>query len=211
MRSDHTRPFRRRADARLKRWWFYARVLLALAIAAAWFYREWSRPAPAPRRDGAVRAARVRVPVDPRDVWVDDGDTIRIKWPDAPPERVRILGIDAPEVANARYPGRRGQDHGEESRTFARRRILAAGRLELLRAPRPDRYGRTLGYLFVDGSNFSVLSIENHMAESTVDRFGDNGFPDEAAQVREAARKAGPPPFESPRAFRDRTAARKAG
>jgi hypothetical protein len=46
------------------------------------------------------------------------------------------------------------------------------------------------------------------MAESTVDRFGDNGFPEEAEQVREAARRAGPPPFESPVKFRDRTMGR---
>jgi endonuclease YncB( thermonuclease family) len=176
---------------------------LTLAALAFLAYREWSRPA-APRKEANGRPALVRVEVDPRTVWVDDGDTIRIKWPDSPPERVRMLGIDAPEVANSHYPKRKEQDYGEEARAFARRTILGAGRLELVRAVKPDRYRRTLGYLFVDGRNFSVTAVENHMAESTIDRFGDNGFPTEAARVQAAARRAGPPPFESPKAFRDR-------
>jgi len=204
MWDDEPKPFRYRRSSR-RRWWFRIRLLLALALLAYLAYREWSRPV-APRNGPDGRPALVRVEVDPRTVWVDDGDTIRIKWPNAPAERVRILGIDAPEVANDRYPGHKEQEYGEESRAFARRTILGAGRLELLRAPHADRYGRTLGYLFVDGRNFSVMAVENHMAESTVDRFRDEGFPAEAAKVRAAARRAGPPPFESPKVFRDRMA-----
>ena len=90
------------------------------------------------------------------------------------------------------------QPDGPESLAFARSRILGAGRLELVRASHRDRFRRTLGYLFVDGVNFSVLAIENHMAESTIDRFGDSGFPREAAEVREAAHGAGPPPSNPP-------------
>ena len=208
MWADESRPFRRRPSSQRRRWWFRIRLVLTLAALAFLAYREWSRPA-APRNRPDGRPALVRVDVDPRVVWVDDGDTIRIRWPHSPSERVRILGIDAPEVANARYPERKEQEYGEEARAFARRLILGAGRLELLRARRSDQYGRTLGYLFVDGRNYSVAAVENHMAESTIDRFGDNGLPAEAAQVQAAARRAGPPPFESPRVFRDRTAGRK--
>ena len=35
-------------------------------------------------------------------------------------------------------------------------------------------------------------------------RYGDNGFPDQAQAVIEAAREAGPTPFESPGEFRRR-------
>jgi endonuclease YncB( thermonuclease family) len=140
--------------------------------------------------------------VDPARVWVDDGDTIRISWPDGSRETVRILGIDAPEIRHSSNPTAEDQPYGRESLAFARRSILGARRLELVRASHGDRFRRTLAYLFVDGANFSVLAIENHMAESTIDRFGDSGFPREAAEVRAAARRAGPPPFESPARFR---------
>lgn len=206
---------RPRPNTRFRRtvYWI-SRILLLIAFAGL-VYHEWKTPGNArragpARRDATIaREARVLVPVDPRAVWVDDGDTVRITWLDAQPERVRLLGIDAPEVANKRYPDRKNQHYGPESKAFARRYILGAQRLELLRAPSLDRYGRTLGYLFVDGVNYSVLAVENHMAESTIDRFGDNGFPEEAAQVEAAARRAGPPPFESPKDFRDRMPARK--
>lgn len=189
-------------------------LLLLVAIVAgalrsrhgprSWFSKvaPWatSRTLPA-RTDGR------RVPVDPATVWVDDGDTIRITWPDAPRETVRLLGIDAPEVRHKNGPIPEDQPQGPESLAFARSRILGARRLELVRAFHHDRFGRTLGYLYVDGVNYSVLAIENHMAESTIDRFGDSGFPREAAEVRQAARRAGPPPFESPVQFRDRMGA----
>jgi endonuclease YncB( thermonuclease family) len=141
--------------------------------------------------------------VDPATVWVDDGDTIRIRWPDSPRETVRLLGIDAPEVRHPSNPIPEDQPYGREALEYARSHILRAQRLELVRAPFGDRFRRTLGYLFTDGLNYSALLVENHLAEATVDRFGDSGFPREAAEVREAARRAGPPPFESPARFRD--------
>ncbi len=93
---------------------------------------------------------------------------------------------------------------GASALEFARRKILGASRVELLRAAHRDRYLRTLGYVFVDGVNYSRLAIENHLAECTIDRFGDSGFPGEAAEVRAAELLAGPPPFESPVRFRER-------
>ena len=151
-----------------------------------------------------TRPAGTKVLVDPATVWVDDGDTIRITWPDAPRETVRILGIDAPEIGHGSDPTAGDQPYGRESLEFARRHLLGAGRLELLRAAHHDRFLRTLGYLFVDGVNYSTLAVENHMAECTIERFGDSGFPREAAEVRDAERRAGPPPFESPARFRER-------
>ena len=152
-------------------------------------------------RPGAIpeRSAGVRVPVDPAWVWIDDGDTVRIDWPDAPRETVRLLGIDAPEIKHRSNPWSVDQPFGPESLAFARRRILGAGRLELLRSPAHDRFGRTLGYLFADGINYSVLAVQSHLAEATIDRFGDSGLPAEAAEVQAAARGAGSPPFESPK------------
>ena len=75
------------------------------------------------------------------------------------------------------------------------------GEADLLRL---DPYGRTLGYLFLNGTNYSLLVIDAGLAEESVSRYGDNGFPKEAAEVLAAAKAQGPPPFESPGAFRAR-------
>ncbi|QEH36958.1 Thermonuclease precursor [Aquisphaera giovannonii] len=180
-------------------------VFLALILATV-----RSCPSTRPRGRGwrgrpeVSRPARTRVAIDPSRTWVEDGDTIRIDWPDGSREVVRLLGIDAPEISHKSRPGVGDQPYGRESLGFARHHLLRAHRLEMVRAGRRDRYDRTLAYVYADGVNYSALAVENHMAEPTIDRYGDNGFPDEAAEVRRAAERAGPPPFESPAIFRER-------
>ena len=182
---------------------FLLLVVVALSVLRAKMGLRIPRISPwATSRTLPVRQAGIKIVVDPGRVRVDDGDTIRINWPDAAAETVRILGIDAPEIRHKNDPSSWDQPFGRESLGFARQHLLKAGRLELLRAAHRDRFLRTLGYLFVDGVNYSTLAIENHMAESTIERFGDSGFPREAVEVRDAERRAGPPPFESPAKFR---------
>lgn len=151
---------------------------------------------PQPRKSG------VRVPVDPQRIDVDDGDTVFIHWTVNDREYVRILGIDSPETQhlphNIPYP----QAFGQEARGFASGVFATATNIELLRAATLDPYGRTLGYLFVNGKNYSVLILTARLAEESVTQYGDNGFPQEAAAVLKAARAAGPLPFESPAAYR---------
>jgi len=79
-----------------------------------------------------------------------------------------------------------------------------ATQIELLRAAEKDPYGRTLGYLFLNGKNYSVLIVRARLAAESVSHYGDNGFPDEAQAVLEAARAAGPVPFEMPHEYRQR-------
>jgi endonuclease YncB( thermonuclease family) len=62
-------------------------------------------------------------------------------------------------------------------------------RIDLLRSAFLDRYGRTLGYFFLDGRNYSVLVIEAGLSRETITHYGDNGLPREAQEVLEAARK----------------------
>jgi endonuclease YncB( thermonuclease family) len=135
---------------------------------------------------------------------VNDGDTITIRWTRSDVETVRMLGIDAPETGDPDHDIPHPQPFGAEARTFAQGAFAASRRIELLRGATLDAYGRTLGYLFLDGRNFSVLIVEARLAEESISRYGDNGFPAEAAAVAEAARKAGPLAFESPGAFRAR-------
>jgi len=148
------------------------------------------------------RKTRERVPIDPRQIEIDDGDTAIVAWSAQDRETVRIIGIDTPETQhfphNIPYP----QPFGEEARGFASGAFAAATTIELLRAPTLDQYGRTLGYFFLNGKNYSVLVIAARLAEESVTQFGDNGFPQEAAAVLKAARAAGPLPFESPASYR---------
>jgi endonuclease YncB( thermonuclease family) len=144
------------------------------------------------------------VAVSPERVGVDDGDTVQIRWSAADVEIVRILGIDTPETRHVEHDIPFDQAFGPEAGAFARGAFAAAKSIELLRASTLDPYGRTLGYLFLNGTNYSLLVINAGLAEESVSRYGDNGFPREAAEVLAAAKAQGPPPFESPGAFRAR-------
>jgi endonuclease YncB( thermonuclease family) len=135
---------------------------------------------------------------------VDDGDTVVIEWSKGDSEIVRILGIDTPETRHVEHNLPYPQDFGPEARGFALGAFGAATSVEILRAATLDPYGRTLGYLFVNGRNYSVLVVAARLAAETVGHYGDNGLPREAADVLAAAKAAGPVPFEPPYQFRAR-------
>lgn len=151
-----------------------------------------------------TRPANTKVQVAPESVHVGDGDTVRIDWGDGDTEIVRILGIDTPETRNLEHNLPYDQPFGREATQFARGAFAVATGIELLRAGEKDPYGRTLGYLFLNGKNYSVLIVRARLAAESVSHYGDNGFPEEAQAVLEAARAAGPVPFEPPFQYRQR-------
>jgi endonuclease YncB( thermonuclease family) len=161
-------------------------------------------PEPRPSPQPQPRPYGSRVTVDPRSIEIDDGDTVVIRWPRDPAETVRILGIDTPETRHLEHDLPYAQEFGEEAAAFARGAFAVAAKVELLRSATLDPFGRTLGYLFLGDRNYSVLVVNARLAEESVTRYGDNGLPREAADVLAAAKAAGPPPFESPGAFRAR-------
>ena len=144
-----------------------------------------------------------RVPVDPATIRVGDGDTVEIRV-GSESEIVRILGIDTPETRNPEHDLPYSQSFGEEARAFARGAFATATKVELMRADTMDPYGRTLGYLFLNDRNYSVLVVSARLAVESVTRYGDNGFPEEAKAVAAAAKAAGPVPFEPPGDYRRR-------
>ncbi len=158
------------------------------------------RPEPTPQ----PRPHSMRVPVDPARVQVDDGDTVVIRWSRDDLETVRILGIDTPETRHLEHDLPYAQPFGPEARGYAQGALAAATQVELLRSSTLDPYGRTLGYLFLNGRNYSVLVVQARLAVETVSFYGDNGLPKEAAEVLAAAKAAGPLPFEPPHVFRAR-------
>jgi endonuclease YncB( thermonuclease family) len=158
--------------------------------------RSERRPQPRPSK------TRVSVPVEK--VRTGDGDTIDIEWAKGDVEIIRILGIDTPETQNPEHNLPYGQAFGDEARGFAKGAFSAAQRIEVLRTDSLDPYGRSLGYVFVNGVNYSVLIVRARLAVETVSHYGDNGFAKEAAEVLAAANAAGPVPFEAPHLYRAR-------
>ncbi len=188
--------------------------MVVLALVSAGLAARYAGPllknrpqTPARAKADAARQPRthsVLVAVDPASILVDDGDTVEIAWSRNDKETVRILGIDSPETEHQKHEIPRDQPYGREARAFAQGAFAAARQVELLRAATLDPYGRTLGYLFINQHNYSVLIIKARLAEETVSHYGDNGFPDEAARVKAAAAAAGRMPFEPPHKFRAR-------
>ena len=189
----------------------HAFALVAMLVAATALAQP---PATTPAQpDAASRASErkpqtrpngSRITIDASKILVDDGDTANIRWSDTDTETVRFLGIDTPETRHVNYDLPYAQPFGAEARAFAQGAFATATKIELLRANTLDPYGRTLGYFFLNDKNYSVLVVNARLAEESVTRYGDNGFPNEAASVAAAAKAAGPLPFESPGTYRRR-------
>lgn len=180
-----------------------AGLLIALALVPAAFLLS-NAPARAAKPKPQMRAHGTRVEVAPERVQVDDGDTIAIAWADGDVETVRILGIDSPETEHIPHNIPYDQPFAREAAGFAKGAFAAATKIELLRASTRDPFDRTLAYVFLNGRNYSELILRARLAEESVSRHGDNGFPAEAAACLAAAREAGPLPFESPGRYRKR-------
>jgi micrococcal nuclease len=168
--------------------------------------QEAQTKAQAPAAKPQTRPHGQRIKVDPALVKVEDGDGVDINWGSGDTEIVRILGIDTPEVRRLEHNLPYDQAFGPEARAFAQGAFAAATEIELLRSPTLDPYGRTLGYLFINGRNYSVMVIKARYSGETVSHYGDNGLPKESAEVMAAAKDAGASllPFEPPHLYRAR-------
>jgi len=136
--------------------------------------------------------------VDVADVHFDDGDTFSWRG-----ESIRVLGIDTPEIPHPHYGQPEGQPYGEAAAESTRVWMTRARVLEVVLDGR-DRYRRRLGHVFIDGQLLAVRLINNGLAYETVSHFGDNGYPDLAQQILDAARAAPKPPFEEPYKWKQR-------
>jgi micrococcal nuclease len=108
---------------------------------------------------GAISFAEVRA----EEVkYVIDGDTVVL----TSEVRVRLIGIDAPEVDHSDY-GLKGEPYGVEATEYLRALIGSKPvRLESGSEPQ-DKYGRTLAYLFLpDGVFVNQKMVEAGFAET---------------------------------------------
>ncbi len=82
---------------------------------------------------------------------VIDGDTVKL----ADGRKVRLIGINTPERGEALY---------RESTAFTRRLVEGKALDLCYDIEREDQYGRTLGYLYVDGRNVSAELVRRGLA-----------------------------------------------
>lgn len=83
-----------------------------------------------------------------------DGDTCRT----TSGERIRLACIDAPEIRG------HAADHARAVAARDRLEMLVVGKSVALRRITKDRFGRTVGELFVDGGNVQQMMVSSRHA-----------------------------------------------
>jgi endonuclease YncB( thermonuclease family) len=91
---------------------------------------------------------------------VSDGDTITATSSNQTKLRIRLLGIDAPEVPHGKKPG---QPFGEEARDYLDH--LIGGKTVRVDAYGPDRYHRVLAMIWDEQVNVNLLMVAMGYAE----------------------------------------------
>ena len=85
-------------------------------------------------------------------IGVVDGDTVKLNTG----KEVRLYGVNSPEVKEPYY---------QEAKAFTTTMVLNKEiTLEQEDKYRQDKFGRLLGYIFVDGKNLNVELVKNGLA-----------------------------------------------
>src|SRR3954470_10088035 len=114
---------------------------------------------------GWYTGGRVTAPIPATVIRDVDGDTVIARLPDGTVEKVRLLGVDTPEVVDPRKPV---QCFGHAASDFTKSR-LTGKRVSLeLDAEQRDKYGRLLAYLIVDGRRYNDELLERGYARFLV-------------------------------------------
>ncbi len=121
---------------------------------------------------------------------VTDGDTFRAIVPagSAHEERIRLIGVDTPEVS---WYGGRGDCFGAEAGLYARSRLANRSVQLTFDVERRDRYGRLLAYVYIGDEllNQTLVRLGYARADPVPPdtRMADT-FADAEAQARSAVR-----------------------
>jgi micrococcal nuclease len=129
-----------------------ARSIVALAMVATGCSSDTGRASPAAGPDGNLASISK----------VTDGDTIRVIF-QGHDERVRLIGIDTPEVP---WYGGQGECFGVEAGLFARNRLSGRSVRLAFDVEHRDRYGRLLAYVYVDRELFNLTLVQRGYARA---------------------------------------------
>lgn len=128
-------------------------LAVALLLTGVLIHRYGPGPKPAPEPGTGPAGSSVLV------LSVADGDTFTARTETGERVRVRLLGIDAPEVAHNRKPA----DCGANAATDALSQLIEGRTVRLIEDPvadSEDRYQRQLRYLEMDGNDVGLLLVE---------------------------------------------------
>jgi micrococcal nuclease len=89
--------------------------------------------------------------VDAKVVRVVDGDTVVVRY-EGREERIRLIGVDTPETV---HPNKPVEAYGEEAKEYTKKKLEEKDIQIEFDVQERDRYGRLLGYIWVDGLLFN--------------------------------------------------------
>jgi|GEM_PF-3590759 len=93
---------------------------------------------------------------------VVDGDTVIIERDNGSQERLRIVGIDTPEIVANNRPV---ECYGSEASTYAKQLLPTNSTVTFVHENKKDKYDRSLGYLsLVNGEDFGEVMIRDGYA-----------------------------------------------
>lgn len=151
-----------------------------IGVAAAVLFCAGRLPAAAPAGQDALRATVIAV---------TDGDTIKVRLVGRADERVRLIGVDSPELDDARETVRFMAFLAKRF-TFAR---LYQAQVDLLPGPETrDAYGRLLAFVrTADGQIFNVTLVREGYATAYLRFPFDEKLRRELKEAETQARQAG--------------------
>jgi micrococcal nuclease len=141
----------------------------ALAALAALTLTGCAAPEVAAETDAAPPAIAMPAAATPATVnYVHDGDTVFLTVPSDANLKVRLTGIDTPEV------GENLECYGDEATALLRSLLPEGTRVYIQPDREPlDQYGRSLLYLFTaDGASVNLAMVASGAAEAV--RIGQN-------------------------------------
>jgi endonuclease YncB( thermonuclease family) len=107
---------------------------------------------------------------EPGTVSVLDGDSFTCNK-----RHIRVVGVDAPEIAVAGCPECGSQPSGHEARQLVVS-ILSSARSVVCIAVGQDDYGRILAFVLADGRLIEASLLGAGLAYETISVFGDHGM-----------------------------------